>query len=192
MKTTNFFFVLFAFVGLLLVGCSDEKQSPVTPIDKGSLEKVIITYFTSSHHPIPPYIIDPGEVKLVGGNWILKDVGVIEQVTSSSPLSGGTMIHYLSARMDAVTGEGPVHGSFTIIPDVNTGGGVWEGNYTGYRSKMPGSDTLFILPLDVRGHGRGGTIDGMQLSLDDVITAWGTPPVGWFGSGEGFFKSHEN
>ena len=192
MKTTKFFIVLLAFVGLALVGCSDEQQSPVTPIDQASLEKVIIINFTSNHHPIPPYIIDPGEVKLVGGNWILKDVGVIEQITSSDPLGGGTMIHYLSAKMDAVTGEGPVHGSFTITPDVNTEGGVWEGIYTGYRSKMPGSDTLFTLPLNVVGHGRGGTIDGWQFFTDDVITAWGTPPVGWYGVGEGFIKSHEN
>jgi len=190
MSTAKFFIVLLAFVGLSLVSCSDEQQSPVTPIDQGSLEKVIITNFTLSHHPIG--MTGEGEVKLVGGNWILKDVGVIEQVTSSDPLVAGTMIHYLSARMDAVTGEGPVHGSFTITPDVNTGGGVWEGIYTGYRSKMPGSDTLFTLPLNVVGHGRGGTIDGMQIHMDDVITAWGTPPVGWFGIGEGFYKSHEN
>jgi len=190
MKTTKFFIILLAFVGLSLVSCSDEQQSPVTPIDQGSLEKVIITNFTLSHYPIGQ--TGEGEVKLVGGNWILKDVGVIEQITSSDPLVAGTMTHYLSARMDAITGEGPVHGSFTITPDVNTEGGVWEGNYTGYRSRTPGSDTLFTLPLNVGGHGKGGTIDGMQISMDDVITAWGTPPVGWYGSGEGFYKSHGN
>jgi hypothetical protein len=100
------------------------------------------------------------------------------------------MTHYLSARMDAVTGEGPVHGNWTLVPQANTEGGVFEGNYTGYRSKMPGSDTLFVLPLQLVGHGRGGTIDGMQIRDDTNITAWGTPPVGWYGSGEGFYKSH--
>ena len=190
MKTLKCFLVLFAFAGLMLVGCSDQSQSPVTPIDQGSLEKVTITDFAFSHHPIGK--TGEGEVKLVGGNWILKDVGVIEQVASPDPLVAGTMIHYLSAKMDAVTGEGPVHGKWTLTPTENTGGGVWEGNYTGYRSRKPGSDTLFTLPLNVGGHGKGGTIDGKQISMDDVITAWGTPPVGWYGVGEGFYKSHGN
>ena len=45
MKTTKFFFVLFAFAGLMIAGCVDE-QLPVSPVDKGSLEKVIHTPFT--------------------------------------------------------------------------------------------------------------------------------------------------
>ena len=190
MKTFQSAFALLAFMGLVFLGCSDKSQSPVTPIDQGSLEKVIITDFTCADYPIPPYIIDPGVVKLVGGNWIMKDVGVIEQLTSSDTLVAGIMVHYISTTLNAVTGEGPVHGSLTITPDANTEGGVWEGNYTGYRSKMPGSDTLFVLPLNVVCHGRGGTIEGMQMFMDAVITAWGTPPVGWYGSGEGFYKSH--
>ena len=188
MKTLKCVFVLLAFMGLSLVGCSDEQQSPVTPIDQGSLEKVIITNFTFSHFPIG--LTGEGEVKLVGGNWILKDFGVIEQFTSSDPLAAGTAIHYLSATFNAITGEGPVHGSWTLTPEANTEGGVWEGSYTGYRSKMPGSDTLYILPLQLVGHGKGGTIQGMQIRENSTITAWGTPPVGWYGSGEGFIKSH--
>ena len=190
MSTRNFFLVLFVFVGLFLVGCSDEQQSPVTPIDQGSLEKVTITNFTFSHMPIG--LTGEGDVKLVGGNWILKDFGVIEQFTSSDPLAAGTAIHYLSATFNAITGEGPVHGSFTLTPDANAGGGVWEGTYTGYRSKMPGSDTLFVLPLQLVGPGKGGTIDGMQMRENSTITAWGTPPAGWYGSGEGFYKSNGN
>lgn len=190
MKTLKCVIVLFAIVGLSLIGCSDKSQSPVTPIDQGSLEKVIITHFTCADYPIPPYIIDPGVVKLVGGNWVMKDVGVIDQITSSDTLVAGIMVHYISGKANAVTGEGPAHGSFTITPDANTEGGVWEGNYTGYRSKMPGSDTLFVIPLQLVGHGRGGTIEGMQIFMDAVITAWGIPLVGWFGSGEGFYKSH--
>ena len=181
-------YVLLVFLGFLLVSCSNEQQPPVAPLDQSSLEKVIITNFTFTHYPIG--LTGEGTVKLIGGNWILKDVGVMELIISSDPLGGGTMIHYLSARMDAVTGEGPVHGYFTITPTGNAGDGVWEGNYTGYRSKMPGSDTLFVLPLQLEGHGKGGTIDGFQMRTNSTITAWGTPPIGWYGSGEGFYKSH--
>lgn len=188
MKTLKYVIVLFAFVGLSLVGCSDEPQSPVAPIDQSTLAKVIVTNFTFSHYPIG--LTGEGEVKLVGGNWILKNFGVTELISSSDPLAAGTMIHYLSGRMDAITGEGPVHGSWTLTPQANTCGGVWEGNYTGYRSKKPGSDTLYVLPLQLVGHGRGGTIGGMQTRYNSTITAWGTPPAGWYGSGEGFYKSH--
>jgi len=120
MKTTKFLFVLFSFVGLWLAGCSDELQSPVTPIDQGSLEKVIITNFSFSHFPIG--LTGEGEVKLVGGNWILKDVGVTELFTSSDPLAAGTAIHYLSATFNAITGECPVHGSWTLTPDAKPHG----------------------------------------------------------------------
>ncbi len=189
MTATKFFIALLVLVGLTLVSCSDKQQSTVAPTDQGSLEKVTITNFTFGHVPIG--LTGEGDVKLVGGNWILKDFGVIEQFTSFDPLGAGTATHYLSATFDAVTGEGPVHGSFTLTPDANAGGGVWEGTYTGYRSKMPGSDTLFVLPLQIVGHGRGGTIEGMQMRENSILTAWGTPPVGWYGSGDGFYKSHD-
>jgi len=114
MKTLKCVVALIASAGLAFWGCSDKSLSPVAPTEQGSLEKVIITNFTFSHNPIPPYIIDPGDVKLVGGNWILKNLGVIEYVTSSAPLLTGTMIHYLSGNMDAISGEGPVHGSWTL------------------------------------------------------------------------------
>lgn len=189
MKALKCVAVLFAFLGFLMVGCSDKTQSPVAPIEQGSLEKCIITNFTFSHNPIePPF---GGDVKLVpGGKWQIKKVGVKEYVTASDPLVSGIMIHYLSATFDAITGEGPVHGSFTLTPVADVGGGVWEGTYTGYRSKTPGSDIYFTLPLKVVGHGRGGTIHGMQLFEKSIITAWGTPPEGWYGGGEGFYKSH--
>lgn len=189
MGATKFLVALIILVGLLLAGCSDEQQSPVAPTDQGSLEKVTMIYFTSADMPIG--LTGEGTIKLVSGNWIMKDVGVIEDITSSNPIVAGTMTHYLSCTINAVTGEGPVHGYWTIVPQGNTGGGIWEGNYTGYRSKMPGSDTLFVLPLQLVGHGRGGTIDGFQMRHNATITAWGTPPAGWYGSGDGFYKSHE-
>ncbi|MCK7522807.1 MAG: hypothetical protein MZV64_36580 [Ignavibacteriales bacterium] len=68
MKTKKFLFVLFAFVGLWLAGCSDEPQSPVTPTDQVSLEKVTIIDITALSYPTA--IIDPGEQHLAGGNLI--------------------------------------------------------------------------------------------------------------------------
>jgi hypothetical protein len=188
MRTFFYAAAFFAMVLLALIGCSDKSQLPLAPVDQTSLEKVTITNFTLTHFPTG--LTGEGTIKLVGGNWILKDVGVIDILNSSDPLAAGTMTHYLSCNYDAVTGEGPVHGYWTLVPQANTNGGVWKGNYTGYRSKMPGSDTLFVLPLKLVGHGRGGTINGMQLFSNSTITAWGTPLGGHYGSAEGFYKSH--
>jgi hypothetical protein len=192
MKALKYLAVLFAFLGFLMVGCSDKTQSPVAPSDQSvqeqsSLEKCIITHFTETHYPVA--ILDPGSVRLVNGKWIMKKIEVKERLDASTPLGTGFMVHKLSGIMDYNTGEGPVWGTFEITPDVNTNGGVWEGTYTGWRSKKPGSDTLFTLPLKVVGHGKGGTLRGMKIFINDVITAWGTPPVGWYGGGEGFYKS---
>jgi hypothetical protein len=188
MKSYIFMIGISIILMLSLLDCSDKQQSPVSPGDQVSLEKITITNFTLTH--FPEGMTGEGTIKLVGGNWILKDVGVIEILNSSDPLAAGTMTHYLSCNYDAVTGEGPVHGYWTLVPQANTNGGVWEGNYTGYRSKMPGSDILFVLPLKLVGHGRGGTIDGMQLFSNTTIIGWGIPPEGWYGSAEGFYKSH--
>jgi hypothetical protein len=193
MKITNFFIVLLAFVGLALVSCSDESQSPVTPIDQVSLEKVTITDFTFTDAPIGLTV--ELEIKLVVGNCIIKDYGVIEEFVSPDPLVSGTMVHYLSLTIDAVTGEGPCHGSWTVTPTGNTGGGVWEGTYEGYRSlsTVPGEWTL---PLNVVGHGRGGTIDGFKMSATATLTIYTngitTLPSYWTGIGYGFYKSHED
>jgi hypothetical protein len=193
MRTLMYAVALLAFVGLSLFGCADKSLSPVAPTDQpaplqepGSLEKCTIIPFTVNLH-YPVGILDPGVVKLVGRKWILKDVGVAETLLTTSDLVTGKMIHSLSGILDKNTGEGPVWGTYTLT---NAGGGVWEGSYTGYRSKKPGSDTLFTLPLRLLGHGKNGNVQGMKSFINDVITAWGTPPVGWYGSGEGYIKSH--
>ena len=195
MKFFKFVVVLLAFVGLSLIGCSDKSQSPIAPTDQqNSIEKAVITNSTFTHFPIAAPA--GGDVKLTdGGKWQVKKIEVSEMFISSDPLVNGTMLHYLSLTIDAITGEGPCHGSFTLTPvDLTaTGGGVWEGTYEGYRSKssVPGEWTL---PLKVEAHGKGGTIDGMQLFAKDILTVRAdgptTLPSSWIGTGEGFYKSH--
>jgi hypothetical protein len=192
MKTLSLVLLLMASMAFVMSGCSDNSATPVSPADQSvpaSLGKAIITDFTVTKH-FPVGLTGEGDVKLVpGGKWQLKNLGVIEQVLASDPLASGIMKHYLSATMDAITGEGPVNGSFVMTPAGDAaGGGVWEGTYQGYRSKSTG--IYFTLPLKVVGHGKGGTIDGMQFFEETVITAWGTPPEGWWGTGTGFYKSH--
>jgi hypothetical protein len=195
MKTLLSSIVLFAFVGILMIGCSEQNQSPIAPTDQAPLQKASITNFTFTDFPIA----EPtgGEITLIpGGKWQVKEIEVLEMFASSNPLVNGIMKHYLSLTIDAVTGEGPCHGSFTVTPsDPNaTGGGVWEGTYEGYRSKSA-VEGEWILPLKVEGHGKGGTIAGMQIKANaTLIVIAGLPttlPSSWTGTGEGFYKSHD-
>ncbi len=203
MKTLTYAVVLFSFVGFSLLGCADESQSPVAPTDQAaqgaaSLEKCNVSYFTLSDFPI--WVTPTPDVKLVGGRvWQMKRVEVHETLTAQKIPSGnpytlgsGIMVHYLSATFDAITGEGPVHGSFTTTPDNNAAnGGVWEGTYVGYRSRTKTQD-VYTLPLLIEGHGKGGTIQGMHMYVISTLTVNADHathlPLGWTGKGTGFVK----
>jgi hypothetical protein len=187
MKTTKFLFVLLAFVGLMMSGCTDE-QSPVAPIDQNSLEKVIIIPFTSVNFPVA--ILDPGTVKVEDGKWIIRKIKIAERMNTVPAQYSGLMVHYLSGTLDYITGEGLVWGSFTIIPDDPNFGGVWEGSYNGQRTRTGASE--WQIPLKTVGHGKGGTLQGMQIFGNTIITAYDTPPTAWSGVGEGYIKSNGN
>jgi hypothetical protein len=195
MKTVSFALLLMATLAFVVVGCSDNSTVPVSPTDQpakgaASLGKGVITNVTLSHHPVPPFPDGTGITQVPGGIWHLKNVEAHEACTISygnGTEESATMVHYLSSTMDAM-GEGPVHGSFTMYL---ASGGQWEGTYEGYRSLAPPPPYPpfeFRLPLKIVGHGTGGNIDGMKLSMIDVIRATGVPPTAWFGGGEGFYK----
>lgn len=213
MKTLSLVLLLMASMAFVLVGCSENSALPVSPTVQSaqgspSLEKKAVTSLTMYHYPIPPFPLsypdNPAIRKTPGGIWLLKDVEIHEAIRvtyADGTVEPGTMVHYLSSTMNA-EGEGPVHGSFTMTM---AGGGIWEGTYQGYRSialpapPLPPGLTLppylppypaytFELPLKVVAHGRGANLDGMKLSAIDVIRAYSTPPVAWYGICEGSFK----
>jgi hypothetical protein len=176
-----------------MLGCSDQLQSPVAPDEQTALQKVEITNCNFVHYPIGPP--EGGEFKFAGNNFIMKDVKVTEQMMSSDPLMVGTLVHYLNEVVDAVTGEGNTHGKWTLTLSDDIGGGVWEGTYTGKRSYSPGVNEgfppyEFVTPLKLVAVGKGGAIDGMQFKGTTIIYSWGVIVEGWYGIGEGFYKSH--
>lgn len=193
MKGLKYFLFLLVLLSFLLLSCTDKSQSPVSPVDQhNSLQKAVVTNFTFTDYPIAEPV--GGTITLTpGGKWQVKKIEVLEMFASSDQLVNGIMKHYLSLSIDAESGEGPCHGSWTITPTADVGGGVWEGTYEGYRSKSSVSGE-WVLPLKVEGHGRGGTIDGMQVKATStlIVRADGptTLPTSWAGSGEGFYKSH--
>ncbi len=192
MKTLKFAVAIITFVGLSLIGCNENTQSPNNPTDQVSMEKAVIHNFNMSD--TIKGITNEGEIKLTpGGIWKIQKYGVYEKIVSDDPIVNGTMVHYLSTSINAVTGEGPVQGSWTLTPTGDVGGGVWEGIYQGYRSKTD-VPNVYSLPLKLVGHGKGGTIDGMQVYSEVQLTVYTSGesvlPTFWFGSGGGFYKSH--
>ena len=221
MKALKCFLVLFSFVGLMLVGCSDQSQSPNAPLAQGSLEKNILHYYTVIDFPIGPP--QGGEIRTIpGGKIQFKKLVVWENIlaqdlnSNSEPMISGLMEHNLSTMIDVETGEGPVHGSFTLTPDPNLvgEGAKWVGTYEGFRSYngktnvdipafLPYPDGVYdnwTLKLKLVGHGKGGLIDGYQMFSENTLTIinFGNDQVNypfpmpqfWFGNGSGFYKEH--
>lgn len=195
MKMLKSVLVLFSFVGLMLVGCSDQSQLPVAPIDQSSLDKIVITQFTFTSTP-GPFTANPNEfMTIVGTTLLLKKYPVTDNVVASDPRLTGNMEHVLSLKLDIYTGEGPCKGSFKLYPDpAVANGGYWEGTYHGYRSKTD-DPFVFMLPLKMVAHGRGGSIDGMQGFMDANLTVYTNPeyyplPIYWTAAGNGVLKEH--
>ena len=200
MKTARCPAILLAFLAIWLAGCSDTAQSPVTPSDQSaqapaSLVKSNNVDFSFTSSPIWVDPNAPNYVKVAGRTVHMKNVQVVDRSLSAEKRIEGRMEHLLSLMLDVVTGEGPCHGSFTLIPDpAFTGGGVWEGTYEGFRSKTA-APYVFALPLKLVAHGKGGTIDKMLAFMSAELTVytdlehWPLPTY-WTATGTGYIKEH--
>jgi len=198
MKTLKFAFLLISFTGLLFFGCSDELQSPVSPDNLPSelLNKSTVRYFESTEgpnlvdYPHPSTIIEYEE-RLADGkrflsytehtffNAAFKDGGI--------DILTGDGILKVNVIVDVITGEGITWGILTLTPtETDVQGGVWKIGWRGNLSisgftSDPEPQPIFTAPLKWRGHGIGGTIDGMQFFSDDIITQ--VDPFNWSGGG---------
>ena len=63
---TFYAIVLLAFVGLAILSCSDQSQSPVAAEEQSSLDKVMITEYTFTNSP-EPFTADPYDYMNVAG-----------------------------------------------------------------------------------------------------------------------------
>jgi hypothetical protein len=183
MKTFQSVVVLIAFVGLVFLGCSEKSQLPNEPVN--SLEKLIITDFTAINYPTGS--VDPGEQKIVGGNLILRNMILTIRWDSDNELIASDGIGVFNCNADAVTGEGHYWGKVTLSPDVLSDG-EWEITWTGNCTKTGVEEWTLI--LKIVGHGRGGSINGMQLFADNIAIYNEPFPLFWISNVTGFIKSH--
>ena len=100
---------------------------------------------------------------------IVKDRVVLTRYEASSPLVTGDLLVTMNFTFNLNTGEGPSHGKWSKVPDAYPNA-LWEGNFTGYRTKTGESawtDNLYIV-----GKGEGEGIDGMK-NFTDALDLFG-------------------
>lgn len=188
MKTFNRLIAIIAVIGLLLVGCSEKSQLPNEPATNehgDALQKITNTLYTANIILVD--LIDPGSVKIVGQNLIVKDRVVKTRYETSNPLVTGDLLITINFRFNLNTGEGPTHGKWSNAPDVYPDA-LWEGNFTGYRTKT--GDAEWTENVSIVGNGEGGAIDGMKHFADGLIYSTHIyEETGFYGTASGVVKS---
>jgi hypothetical protein len=199
MKTFKSLIVLLAFAGLLLVGCSEQSQSPVSSADQsisvpGILEKNVNIEFEGIMNPTG---VDPnaGFTKYPDGKIIVRGTKQTISLNVTYPngsnglpdLLSGTGELELNGTADFNTGEGDFWGNLVLTPNApEAQGGQWKLTWHG-KGKL--SATGWTLPLKELGHGNGGALTGMQCFLENTITAAPTF-YPWSGEAKGYIKTH--
>ena len=187
MKRFKCVLLLFSFMGLMLVGCSDQSQSPVSPSDKTSLQKNFTREFTGTN--TPDNVINLGVITYPDGkvkvrNHKAQTVFVATYLpgdTGPDILSGPGEVE-INGLIDANTAIGPWQGKLTLTPE-GTGGGTWQFTWHGTSEFSPTAwqgGPGFIIPLKETGHGEGGNINGMQCRMDVMIYS-ALDFSGWYG-----------
>jgi hypothetical protein len=101
----------------------------------------------------------------------------------------GNLLVTINFRFNLNTGEGPSHGKWSKVPDAYPEN-LWEGNFTGYRTKTGESE--WTDNLHIVGQGEGDVIGGMKNIADALIYSDDIYlRTGFFGTAIGVIKSKE-
>ena len=189
-------YVIFVFLGLLLVSCSNEQQSPVSPTDQSSLGKHINREFTGTNTLvdviIPAVITYPdGKMKIRGNISSTEFVAAyLPGDTDPDILSGPGEVE-INGLIDPITLVGQWQGNFELTPE-EAGGGEWQFTWHGTSEYSPtgwqGGPGI-IIPLQEIGHGEGGDISGMQCRMEVIIHS-ALDFSDWYGEVTGVITSH--
>ncbi len=198
MKTRMCAVVLLVFMGLLLVGC-DKFQEPVSPTDQaqnqpGPLQKSLQRQYAGTVTPIEA--LAPGVTKYPDGKMTIR--GIVQKVVwavtfsdGGDDLVSGPGLLELNTNTDPNAGEAFWWGKLTLMPTEAQGGKyqlTWHGKATLGPSAWLGGPG-WTLDLQGRGHGEGGALDGIQISVRIIVYA--APDLSaWAGVNDGTIKTH--
>jgi hypothetical protein len=183
MKASRIFIAAALIVLFLLPGCSDNSQSPVDA--SLVLQKEVIANFSLTGYSVE--LIEPGTIKVVGNNIIVKDQVVKLRVDSDNLMVNGFLILDNNGSLNIYTGEGHIYGKITIIPDVHPDGEMWTGNFTGTRVRK--SETEWNTFINERAKGYNGALEGLHLYADEVaVTNHIYGETGFLSTGTGYIK----
>jgi len=121
---------------------------------------------------------DPMQPCPEGSRTHLRSGLIVSRVESDDARVTGWMTVEFNANLDAEF-EGPSWGTFSLAVD---SGGTWEGTWQGLRVA---EDVGWTAPLNVRGRGYGGVVDGMTLMAVDQLFIPTPLPVAYIGTIEG-------
>ncbi len=195
MKALKFIFVLFSFAGIIFWGCSDEQQSPVSPSDQASLQKVATREFSGTNTPTET--INEATWKYPDGKILFcKYVGETEFAVNfpdgGPDIMSGAGVVEINGITDLSKMIGQWHGKFTLTPNANADGGIWQSTWIGtstFALDAYNGTPGWILPLTHHGHGEGGSINGMQCRY--VATVHANPQfTSYYAEVEGHVTSH--
>ena len=183
MKIFKYLTVLITISVFFWNGCSDRSTLPDEPAT-GEIQKVMTTDFTATE--TFNTILNPGIMKMVGENIIVKGSVIQSSFESGNDLINGVIIVTGNGRLNLNTGEGPVHGIFSLTP-ADVPGGVWKGNWTGYRRIT--STMEWTTKAHLVAHGEGGAIEGIMFYADEEIVSHQPAGGTYIGEVSGYIKS---
>ena len=176
MKTLKCAVVLLAFAGLLIIGCSDKSQLPVSPADQAinqpvSLEKNFTRDFTGT---MTLTGADPsaGFTKEPDGKIMMRSLKQTVYFSVNFSDGGPDLLRgpgdlELNSNIDFNAGTGESWGKLTLTPSApEAQGGQWVMTWHGKGTLGPAGWTI---PLKEVGHGNGGALTGLQCFMDNII-----------------------
>ena len=207
MKLLSLVLLLFASIGFVLLGCSDNSAVPVSPTEQSVGVPLILAKYTETPFEgfmwqdvnAPGFLVDPGVVKSPDGKILIK--GVKQKVlcaatfpAGETDLFSGNGVVTMNGIADPNTGVGDFYGKITVTP--TNGGGVWELTWHAKGTFGPITDPLgllcpfcWTLALKEQGPGKGGTLTGMHVFMENNVLV--SPDfIMWTGAYTGVIKSH--
>lgn len=169
----------------LMVACADgQPVAPeLDPVVQSAAVAAAVTDapFTATDMPLAP--IDAGRTVVTPSKIVIHGLTVAMFVDASDPRLTGSGQVAANGVLDPLTGAGPVWGTFFI----DAAGGRWVGNWHGTRAPV---GDVWVADIEWTGRGVSGSVEGLHIKANEIITSPSLVPSVYVGQVEGFIRSH--